>query len=130
MKAVYPAILTKIEDGYLVTVPDFPLNTHGKDLTEALFMARDAIGLTGVSMQDRNLPLPTPSSPQDVTYDEGDLLSLVDIDFSEYRRFHDNRAVRRNVSLPSWLNAEAERAGVNVSAILQAALKKELRISE
>ena len=38
--------------------------------------------------------------------------------------------VRRNVSLPSWLNVEAEKAGVNVSAVLQAALKKELHIVE
>jgi post-segregation antitoxin (ccd killing protein) len=52
----------------------------------------------------------------------------VDIDFSEYRRAVDLKTVRRNVSLPSWLNAEAEKAGLNVSAVLQNALKQELRL--
>ena len=59
-----------------------------------------------------------------------DIITLVDVDFADYRRKNDMRTVRRNVSLPSWLNAEAEKAGVNVSAILQAALKQELKITE
>jgi predicted RNase H-like HicB family nuclease len=113
----------------MACVPDFPINTHGKDLPEAMFMARDAIGLTGISMQDRNIPLPTPTNIDNVTRDDGDVVSFVDVDFDEYRRANDIRTVRRNVSLPSWLNVEAEKAGINVSAILQAALKRELRIS-
>jgi post-segregation antitoxin (ccd killing protein) len=38
-------------------------------------------------------------------------------------------SVRRNVSLPAWLDAEAARSGINVSAVLQDALKKELHIA-
>ena len=55
-------------------------------------------------------------------------VTLIDIDFTEYRRKNDMKTVRRNVSLPSWLDLEAEKAGINVSALLQAALKKELKI--
>ncbi len=61
---------------------------------------------------------------------ERDIVSLVDVDFAEYRRQHDLRTVRRNVTLPSWLNFEAEKSGVNVSAILQRALKQELHITD
>ena len=50
--------------------------------------------------------------------------------FTAYRRANEKRTVRRNVSLPSWLNVEAERAGINVSAVLQTALKQELHIAE
>jgi post-segregation antitoxin (ccd killing protein) len=65
-----------------------------------------------------------------VTCEPGEFVSMVDIDFTEYRKANDRRTVRRNVSLPCWLNAEAEKAGVNVSAILQTALKQELHIAD
>jgi post-segregation antitoxin (ccd killing protein) len=55
-------------------------------------------------------------------------VSLVDVDLSDYRRKLEQRSVRRNVTLPSWLNYEAEKAGMNVSAILQDALKEKLAI--
>ena len=50
------------------------------------------------------------------------LVSLVDIDSGEYRRKIDTKTVRRNVTLPSWLNYEAEHANINVSRVLQEAL--------
>ncbi|GHV46594.1 hypothetical protein FACS189499_02160 [Clostridia bacterium] len=130
MKTAYPVVFTKIPEGYMASVPDFPLDTHGVDWADAIYMARDAIGITGVSLQDGGTPLPAPSSPESVERNEGDIVSMVDIDFAEYRRANDIRTVRRNVSLPYWLNAEAEKAGVNVSAILQAALKQELHIAK
>ena len=130
MKTVYPVVFTKIPEGYMASVPDFPLDTSGADFAEAIYMARDAIGIMGVSLQDDGTPLPAPSSPESISCDSGDIVSMVDIDFDEYRRANDIRTVRRNVSLPSWLNFEAEKAGVNVSSILQTALKRELRISE
>ena len=56
------------------------------------------------------------------------ILTYVDVDFSEYRRKTDMKTVRRNVALPSWLNYEAEHAGVNVSRILQEALINTLNL--
>ena len=55
-------------------------------------------------------------------------MSLVDVDFTAYRKANERRTIRRNVSLPSWLNDAAEKAGLNVSAILQSALKQELQL--
>ena len=128
MKTAYPVIFTKLPDGYAAHVPDFPLDTQGDDLTEAIEMARDAIGIMGIDMEDDKKPLPNPSAPESVLCEAGEFISMVDIDFSEYRRANERRTVRRNVSLPSWLNMEAEKAGLNVSAILQMALKRELQI--
>ena len=56
------------------------------------------------------------------------ILTYVDVDFTEYRKKIDTKTVRRNVALPSWLNYEAERAGVNVSRILQEALMSTLHL--
>jgi len=127
MKTAYPVIFTNTTDGYIAHAPDFPLDTQGGDLAEAIEMARDAIGLMGIVIEDANKPLPTPSAPDRVAHEPGEIVSMVDIDFTEYRRANERRTVRRNVSLPSWLNTEADKAGINVSAILQTALKQELQ---
>ena len=58
------------------------------------------------------------------------IVTLVDVDFAEYRRKNDLKTVKKNCTLPSWLSFEAEKAGINFSAVLQSALKKELKISE
>ena len=131
MKAAYPIVMRKGVSQIVVDIPDFGINTQGKDYAEAMEMARDAIGLMGIDMEDDKERLPQPSEVSSIVPEHADaVVTLVDVDFSEYRRKNDMRTVRRNVSLPSWLNAEAERAGVNVSALLQAALKKELRLAD
>ena len=131
MKAAYPVILSKGVDYIVVYVPDFNINTQGVDYADAIEMARDAIGIMGIDMEDDKETIPKPSKMDSVEKEgKDDIVTLVDVDFSEYRRKNDARTVRRNVALPSWLNAEAEKSGVNVSAILQKALKQELNISD
>ena len=131
MKSVYPIVMTQGKNFVLVFVPDFDINTQGKDIPDAIQMARDAIGLMGIDMQDDGETLPEASNLADVQADapSGSIVSLVDVDFAEYRRKNDMRAVKKNCTIPSWLNFEAEKAGVNFSAVLQAALKNELHIT-
>ena len=94
-------------------------------------MARDAIGLMGIDMEDDKKALPEPTEIGSVVKEtENDIVTLVDVDFTEYRRQNDMRTVRRNVTLPSWLDFEAKKSGVNVSAILQKALKQELNLAD
>ena len=52
MKVVYPVIFTQLDDGYMAYSPDFEINTQGDNLTDAIEMMRDAIGLMGIDMQD------------------------------------------------------------------------------
>ena len=59
-----------------------------------------------------------------------EIVTLVDIDFSAYRRAHDLRTIRKNVTIPAWLNQLAEDAGVNFSQVLQEGLKQKLKVSE
>ena len=129
MKSAYPIIMTQGKEFIVVFIPDFDINTQGKDVPDAIEMARDAIGLMGIDMQDDGETLPEASNIADVQAPSGGIVSLVDVDFDEYRRKNDLRVVKKNCTIPSWLNYEAERAGVNFSAILQAALKRELNIT-
>lgn len=129
MKKAYPIILSQRETFILVYVPDFEINTQGETIAEAIEMARDAIGVVGIDMEDDGESLPEPTIISEVKTDvETDIVTLVDVDFSEYRRKNDLRAVKKNCTIPSWLSFEAEKAGINFSAILTAALKKELKI--
>jgi len=128
MKQAYPIVITKDKDLFAVYVPDLNINTQGSDIPEAMEMARDAIGMCGCYLQDEKRKVTAPSPIKKVKARPDDTVTLVDVDFDEYRRRHDARTVRKNVSLPSWLNEEAERTGINFSALLQKALKKELRV--
>lgn len=139
MKKVYPAFIAQSGEDFLVYVPDMEIYTEGKDFADAIEMARDAIGLKGIDFEDDGKEFPATSNQEQALkkakedteifdYSSG-ILTYVDVDFSEYRKKVDNKTVRRNVALPSWLNYEAEKAGLNVSRVLQEALMQTLHVS-
>lgn len=122
---VYPVILSKNGDGYFVTVPDFNINTEGKDVADAIAMARGAIGLNVLQLEDEGKAVPE-SYSQHYQIQDDDILTLVDVDMTNYSKKHDNRTVKKNCTIPYCLNAEAEKAGINFSQVLQEALKQKL----
>lgn len=56
--------------------------------------------------------------------DQEDIVTLVDVDFAEYRKRVDQRAVKKNCTIPYWMSVEADKAGINYSRVLQEALSK------
>ncbi len=135
MKNVYPVFFTKTDTVVLVEVPDLEILTEGMDMSDAMEMARDAIELKCVSMEDDGTEIPLPSEINDLDVNNGifaeedaTVISFVDIDSGEYRRKIDTKTVRKNVTIPGWLNYEAEHAGINVSKVLQEALMKVLNV--
>lgn len=127
MKAAYPVILTFDTDMYVVDIPDLQIGTQGHDIADAMNMARDAIGLWGICEEDAGREIPKPSALNFIHHAKEDIVTLVDVDFTEYRRKHENRAVKKNCTIPSWLNEKAEAAGINFSGVLQEALKERLQ---
>ena len=131
MTQVYPIILTLTDDGYVVTVPDFNINTQGKDYAEAMLMARDAICLTGIVMEDQGMEIPMASALSAVRPEnESDVVALVDVDFVAYRRKEEMRTVKKNCTIPSWLSYAAEEAGLNFSSLLADAIRQKLNLPE
>lgn len=135
MKSVYPVFFTITDTIILVEVPDLEILTEGNDMSDAIEMARDAIELKCVSLEDDGIEIPSPSEISSLDVNAGTfaeegatVVSLVDIDSGEYRRKIDTKAVRKNVTIPSWLNYEAEHAGINVSRVLQEALMDVLHV--
>ena len=130
MKYAYPVVITPDEEGtYLVEVPDLEIYTEGKDIPEAIEMARDAIGIMGVDMEDDKKDLPKPTAFNSIKLKSNEFVTLVDVDFYEYRRKNETKVVKKNCTLPSWLCYEAEKANINFSQLLQNAIKEELKIA-
>lgn len=131
-KYVYPAIFqSETVGGYSVTFPDLSgCFTEGDTLEQAIEMARDALGLYLYSLEEDNEPIPEPSKPDQIKTVPGQFVTLIDVDMLAYRRKHDNRAVKKTLTIPAWLNNIAEKHNVNFSQILQNALIEHLGLND
>lgn len=133
MKYAYPAILTydKGENRYYVNFPDIEnCFTDGKTLPEAIEMGEDALALMLCQMEDDGANIPEPTDIKAITVEPAETVSLIFADTTEYRRLNDNKAVKKTLSVPNWLNIKAERLGINFSYVLQQALIKEVETKE
>lgn len=125
-KEAYPVVISKEGDGFYVDIPDFHSATEGKDLPNAIEMARDCIGILGITMMDEGKSIPIPNTALVVKEKEDDIVTYVDIDFSQYRKRVNCQKVRRNVTIPVYLNDRANQMGINVSQVLTEALETKI----
>lgn len=125
MKYVYPAIFENDDGKIGVSVPDIPgCFTFGDDMAEALLMAEDAIAMMLVQYENEGQSVPVASSISDIKTDG--IVSLVLADTEKWRKQFDNKAVKKTLTIPSWLNSLAEKEGLNFSQVLQEALQSKL----
>lgn len=124
---VFPAIFYKDGDYIGVRFPDLPgCHTFGDDLDDALCMARDALGGHLLSLDDAGDPLPGPTPFTDVKARKGETVVLIEIWLSILRLEDRERAVKKTITIPNWLNKRAIEAQVNFSSVMQEALKERL----
>lgn len=130
MKYTYPVIFEPAEEGgFIVSVPDVSgCFTDGETMTEAMEMAKNALEMMLVHYEDNKMPIPPASDIKSIKTDF--IVSYVLADTDEWRKQFDNRAVKKNCTIPAWLNYKAEKASINFSQVLQDALKKILGVSE
>lgn len=130
----YHAIFSYEDDGIHVTFPDLPgCITFGKDEDEAIRMAREAVSLHMYGMEQDAEDIPEPSSLKALARDEeledNEVFFLVEAFMPAFREKQNKRFVKKTLSIPYWLNAEAERQGINFSQTLQQAIKQQLNIA-
>ena len=126
MRTAYPIILTPAGSDYIVYAPDLDIHTEGHSLADAIFMAQDAISLVAITIQDEGLPVPEPSTVTPVC-EPGDILTYALVDFDAYRS-ENCKSIKKSVSIPSYLNELATKAGLDFSAILQDGLRQRLGV--
>ena len=124
----YPAIFTKEEKGYSVRFPDFPgCYTEGDTLEEAYKMSATAIGLYAQN-EEGEFDFPVASEPNSFEMEDGEFSVLIEFDVIEYLKNTSDKAVKKTLTIPSWLNRLAEQNNVNFSNLLQNALKEYLNV--
>ncbi len=129
---IFPAILDPDEGpGYTVTFPDLPgCITEGGTLEEALTMATEALELHLFGMEEDGDPIPQPSPTSEIEVPPGAFVSLIRAWMPRIRDSISNRAVKKTLTLPKWLNDLAESRHINFSQVLQSALKNTLGVSD
>lgn len=124
MTTVYPAIIHE-EEGYWVEFPDLSgCFTNGSTLEETMEMAKEALGLYLVSLEENGQAIPAPSNIADISTDEGQT-TYISTDMNAYRR--DTRAIKKMLSIPAWLAKEAEARNISLSKVLQEALLSKIQ---
>ena len=126
MKLIYPAIFTPYYDegGYDVTIPDLPdCLASGDTLSEAIEDAVNQASGVILSIMEKGGEVPPASEYMDIhTDDPDDFVSLIVLDMGAYSDAHAQKSVRKNITIPAWLNAYGEAHQVNFSRVLQEAL--------
>lgn len=131
-KKVFPAIFEPGEiKGYCVTFPDLTgCITEGDTLSEALYNAKEVLELHLYGMEEDGAPLPEPTSPDNITIPIGAFVCPIEAWMTLVRDEMENKAVKKTLTIPKWLNEAVEEKNINFSQLLQAALKARLGIVE
>lgn len=128
MKLTYPVVFIpwENESGYTIEVPDLPgCVSEGKTLAEAIEMAADAAAgwILGELEDGNSFPHPSKVSEIDLSrFDDGSFVSLVLLDIDDYAERYGDKAVRKNITIPAWLNTYGEKNAINFSKVLTEAL--------
>lgn len=127
MKLVYPAILTPCieKEGYTIEIPDLPgCISEGKDMADAIEMGKDAAcgWIIDELENGNNVPQQLFPFKESELINSKKIISLLVLNIDQYAKDHGNKSVKKNVTIPEYLNSYAEKNNVNLSKLLQEAL--------
>lgn len=128
-KYAYPAVFETDKNGsFNVSFPDLPgCYTCGDTLAESIEMAEDALALMLYHYEEEKRAIPVPSPVDRLDCGTEGFISYIACDTLGYRKRYNNKAVKKTLSIPEWLNELAMEANINFSQVLQDALKQQLQ---
>ncbi len=128
---IYPAIFDYADDGISISFPDLPgCNSCASTDEDALYMSKDALRGWLLVSEEFNDNIPEPTPLKDIKLESNQRVVLIDVHLALYRDAYKNRAVKKTLTIPSWLNEIAEKENINFSFTLQEALKQQLHINQ
>ena len=126
---IFPAVFDYADDGISIEFPDLPGCLPCADtVEEAVKNAKEALMLHLYGMEQDNEEIPEATAVNEIKIEANQAIILVDVFMPPFREKQKTRFVKKTLSIPSWLNAEAEHCGINFSAVLQEALKQKLEL--
>lgn len=128
-KYVYPAIFTLEENGaYSIVFPDLEgCYTCGDSLEDGIEMAEDALALTLYGYEKEGREIPRASALSSIHVSENEFANFIACDTIKYRKMYNNKAVKKTLTIPEWLNETATSMGLNFSQVLQEALLSKIQ---
>ncbi|MDR2879381.1 MAG: type II toxin-antitoxin system HicB family antitoxin [Fusobacteriales bacterium] len=124
---IFPAIFEAEGAYYNISFPDLKnALTFGKGMEEALYMAKEMLGIYLYSLEVDNVDIPEPTFPGKIKVNEDGFVQLIEVYMPPIRDEQENRHIRKNVSISKWVNDLAIKNKINFSAVLEAALKEKL----
>jgi len=124
---IYPAVFNYEDKEIAISFPDLPgCYSCGKDDEEALYMAKDALGLYIVSSEEDGEELKEPSKLNAIKLRKNERAVLVEVNMPLFRESVQNTSVKKTLTIPKWINDLAEKNKINFSQVLQTALKNAL----
>jgi predicted RNase H-like HicB family nuclease len=121
---VYPALFDYADDGISIEFPDLPgCLPCAKTTEDAVHNAKEAAALHLYGMEQDGDPIPEPTPVEQLSLEPKQIPILIEVYMPQYREAIDNSYVRKNVTIPRWLEQAATEKGINFSQVLQNALK-------
>ncbi|MEC0370030.1 type II toxin-antitoxin system HicB family antitoxin [Paenibacillus chibensis] len=128
---VFPAVFDYADDGISVEFPDLSgALTSGNSDEEALYMAKDCLALHLYGMEEDGDDIPEPTRVPDVAVEPNQTVVLIDVWMPPFRDKMADRAVKKTLTIPKWLDDLAAEHKVNYSHVLQDALKTYLGVTD
>jgi len=129
-RATYFAVFEPSNTGYSIYFPDFPgCISCGDNIEHAVKMAKEALGLHYWSMEKDGDEIPNPTFPPYADMESNDFIMPIEIFPDIVKGVIENKAIKKTLTIPYWLNAAAEASEVNFSQLLQNALKEYLQLA-
>ena len=127
---IFPCVFIYKDEGISIYFPDLDgCISYGEDEKDALLSAKEALSLHLYGMEQDNDVIPEPRQLRVLKIDTDEKAVLIEVFMPAYRAKKANKYVKKTLTIPQWLNIEAERQGVNFSQILQNGLKEYLHIN-
>ena len=127
-RLLYPCVVKEKDGVFYANFVNFEgCFTDGETLEEVVRNAKDVLSGMLFTMAKNNIPFPK-SENSEIKLENEEFLIYVDVWISPILEKARNQAVKKTLTIPKWLNDEAEKQSLNFSNILQTALKETLGI--
>lgn len=125
---ICPVIVEELKDAYILTFPtfDYMVSDTGKD-EDYIKAAQEIIALHVLDAEEEKRELPA-FDDNKIKLTKKQKLIYVNVWMPYHRTMVKTVYIRKNVTIPVWLDELAKASGINFSETLTEALKKKLSL--
>ncbi len=126
---IFPAVFEICDNGIAIMFPDLPgCLPCAETIESAVENAKEALKLHLYGMEEDNEEIPEPTAFHQIELQKNQTVMLIEVYMPPFREKQHKKFVKKTLSIPSWLNVQAEYAGINFSQTLQEALIQKLNL--